>query len=206
MQRFTTFYIVRHGETTWNVEGLLQGHGDSPLTPEGELQALGLSKKFADVHFDHVFSSDLMRAKRTAELISIEKKLAVNTTHLLRERSFGKYEGRPREQFLTENKELIEQFEKLSEQEQLKFKYADDMESNEEAVTRFLRFLREAAVTYEGKTLLLVSHGGMMRVLLRHLGIKVITGKGTIANGAHIKLESDGIEFKIREMHGIKRE
>lgn len=194
------FYIVRHGETTWNVAKLLQGHQDSPLTDDGIIQVKELAQQFASVHFDHVFSSDLMRAKRTAELLTITKKLAINTTHLLRERSFGKYEGKPREVFQAENEELIKQYEALSQNEQWKFKYGDGMESSEEIVTRLLTFLRETAVTYEGKTILIVTHGGVLRTLLQHLG----QGKpGTINNTAYIKLQSDGTDFEILETQGI---
>lgn len=201
---FTTFYIVRHGETHWNVQKLLQGHGDSPLTESGKEQIQKRAQEFTNIHFDHVFSSDLLRAKHTAELLTIEKKLAINTTHLLRERSFGKYEGKPREVFQAENKELIEKYEALSSQEQRKFKYADDMESAEEIVLRLLIFLRETAVTYEGKTILLVTHGGAMRVLLEHLGQVVLEGRGTISNTAYVKLLSDGVEFEVKETNGIQ--
>lgn len=195
-----TFFIVRHGETTWNVAKLLQGHQDSPLTDKGVMQVKELAQQFATIHFDHVFSSDLMRAKRTAELLTIAKQLAINTTHLLRERSFGKYEGKPREMFQAENEELIKQYEALSQNEQWKFKYGDDMESSEEIVTRLLTFLRETAVTYEGKTILIVTHGGVLRTLLQHLG----QGKpGTINNTAYIKLQSDGTDFEILETQGI---
>lgn len=200
----TTFYIVRHGETEWNTKQLLQGHADSPLTKNGEEQVEKLAKRFAVLKFDYVFSSDLLRAKRTAELLTIEKKLAINTTQLLRERSFGKYEGKPREIFQAENKELIKKYESLSQAEQWKFKYAQDMESSEEIIGRLLTFLRETAVTYEGKNILVVTHGGTIRTLLKHLGSPL--GSGLIANTAYVKVESDGIEFTIKETQGISHE
>src|SRR5437868_2038959 len=103
----TTFYIMRHGETEWNVQKLMQGHEDSPLTAAGEAQIQERVQDFADVHFDQVFSSDLLRAQRTAELLTIERQLAINTTRLLRERTFGKYEGKTGEEFRAENKTLI---------------------------------------------------------------------------------------------------
>lgn len=90
---YATFYIVRHGETEWNAQGLMQGHLDSPLTSTGEEQARELAQTLLAIHFDHVFSSDLLRARRTAELLVIDRKFALNTTQLLRERTFGKYEG-----------------------------------------------------------------------------------------------------------------
>jgi broad specificity phosphatase PhoE len=200
----TTFYIVRHGETHWNVQKLLQGHADSPLTQAGREQAQALAAKFAPIQFDHVFSSDLLRAKHTAELLTIEKQLAINTTELLRERSFGKYEGKSREQFEAENRELVAKFEALSDAEKHTFKYAPDMSSDEEVVTRLITFLRETAVAYPDKTILAVTHGGVLRVLLKHLGKPVRWGRGTIKNTAYIILQSDGIEFDLKTSEGIE--
>jgi len=203
MNNPATFYIVRHGETEWNVKKLLQGHGDSPLTSAGREQIADLAKELSLIHFDHVFSSDLMRARQTAEILNIERKLAINTTHLLRERAFGKYEGEKREFFKEQNKQLAEKFETLSKEQKWKFKYADDMESNEEIITRLLVFLRETAVGYPNKNILVVSHGGTMRVLLTHLGYELIEGKGLIGNGAYIKLLSDGADFEVKELKRI---
>ena len=61
----TTIYIVRHGETKWNVKQLMQGHKDSPLTEKGIEQAEEIKKELKNIHFYRIFSSDLLRAKRT---------------------------------------------------------------------------------------------------------------------------------------------
>ncbi len=194
-------YLVRHGETIWNRQGKLQGHSDSDLTEEGIEKIKELAEELKEIHFDAVFSSDLLRAQRTAEIIAVERKLAVNTTHLLRERRFGKNEGKPRDVFVEENKELIKQFESLTEKEKWKFKYSEDNESSEEMATRLLRFLREVAVTYEEKTVLVVTHGGVLRVLFMHLGSPLAQDK--IGNGAYVKLLTDGVDFFIKEVRGI---
>ncbi|OGY37315.1 MAG: hypothetical protein A3E36_02475 [Candidatus Andersenbacteria bacterium RIFCSPHIGHO2_12_FULL_45_11b] len=203
MKNAATFYIVRHGQTQWNIEGRLQGHGDSPLTEQGVEDIQAVTGSLKHIEFDHVFSSDLLRAKRTAELLVIEKKLAINTTHLLRERSFGKFEGVLIEEFRNQNKELLEKQEKLSKEESWKFKLAEDMESNEEIIQRLLVFLREIAVTYPNKTMLIVTHAGVLRILLEHLGYDVNPAKGMVKNGAYIKLLSDGDEFEVEELSGI---
>src|SRR5260221_11136106 len=106
-RKYTTFYIVRHGQTVWNVEHKMQGHMDSPLTNEGLAQARVLAEQFAPISFDAVFSSDVLRAKRTAEIIAIDKKIVVQTTKLLRESSLGKHEGRRWEEFEDELRDLI---------------------------------------------------------------------------------------------------
>src|SRR3989338_5919677 len=94
MQNFCTIYLVRHGETEWNEKKIIQGHSDIPLNKKGELQAKELGQEFKGIHFDAVFSSNLIRAKRTAEIAVLEKKLAVVTTNALRERMFGRFEGK----------------------------------------------------------------------------------------------------------------
>ncbi|HFI0035271.1 TPA: histidine phosphatase family protein [Streptococcus suis] len=89
-------YFVRHGKTEWNLEGRFQGYsGDSALLPQAfeELELLG--KHLSDLPFDAIYSSDLQRAKITAEQIARANHhcQTVQTTPQLREWSFGKLEG-----------------------------------------------------------------------------------------------------------------
>lgn len=205
-KNLTTIYIVRHGQTEHNVLQLMQGHNDSPLTHLGEQQARSLAQEFKHIHFDEVFSSDLLRAKRTAELITLERKLAIKTTDALRERFYGKYEGRPYAEYNQALQELLLNYKDASDEVLFKLQIAGEVESKEEAVIRFITFLRELAVGYAGKTLLIVSHGGVMRYFLYKVGF--VTEKnlspGKIENGAYIKLESDGVDFFVKETKGIE--
>ena len=205
--RFTTLYIVRHGETVWNVKKLLQGHADSRLTKKGEIQARLVKDLLKDVRFDAVFSSDLTRSRKTAEIIALERKLAVQTTKLIRERSFGEYEGKHYTVFAQELKHLLAKFEKLTDSQKYKFKYTQSMESDAELVGRFITFLREIAVAYSGKTLLVVSHGGMMRALLIHLGYGNYRSlyPGVVKNTSYFVLETDGVEFKVTQTFNIEK-
>lgn len=196
---YCTLYIVRHGQTDWNAQGLIQGETDVPLNKEGVNQAKDLAKNLQKIKFDAIFSSDLVRAKKTAEIIAFERKMAVATTKLLRERRYGKFEGQPYQ--------LMRQFhntwEKLSKQERISLRPDEESETDEEAVSRFIIFLREVAALYSGKTVLIVAHGGLMRALLNHLSDKTYL-TGAIANSAYIKLESDGVDFFIKDLQGIK--
>lgn len=197
----TTFYIVRHGQTTWNVEGLMQGHTDSPLTEKGEQQAKETAEKLKHINFDLIFSSDLLRAKRTAEIISLERQLAVETTDLLRERSFGIYEGQPYEAVHVYD-ELLE---KLGEDERHTFSQ-NGVEDEASFIGRILTFFRETAVTHPGKNILVVSHGGVIRSLLLHLGIaawKAGASNIIVKNASYMKLLSDGVNFEVKELEGI---
>lgn len=201
MPQYCTFYIVRHGETEWNIQGLIQGHADSPLTKVGISQAKDLAKELTHVHFDKVYASDLLRAKRTAEIIALERKVLIETADKLRERKFGSYEGKPVGQLWA----LDTLTERLGHEELFRYKIEDEAESDEEIATRLIIFLREVAVGNPGKTILIVSHGGTMRAFLIHLGVMsyAIPAKGSVGNLAYAKVLSDGIDFIVKETKGI---
>lgn len=186
---------------------LVQGQGDSALTEEGIRQAKGLADELRHIKFDAIFSSDLLRARRTAAIIALERQLAVTTNHLIREQSFGRWEGKARAVFREENKQAFEKLSSLPDSGRWKYKIARDVESNDEVVSRAITFLREIAVTYIGKIILVVSHGALMRNLLVHFGFGTfdeMTGN-TIGNAAYIKLRSDGVDFFIEETKGISK-
>ncbi|XP_069824592.1 fructose-2,6-bisphosphatase TIGAR [Dendropsophus ebraccatus] len=92
--------IVRHGETRYNKEKLLQGQGvDEPLSEIGFMQAEAAGRFLSDVRFTHVFSSDLIRAKQTACTIMKNNKpseeIKIKYDARLRERKYGIAEGQP---------------------------------------------------------------------------------------------------------------
>ncbi|OGK35369.1 hypothetical protein A3F59_06185 [Candidatus Roizmanbacteria bacterium RIFCSPHIGHO2_12_FULL_38_13] len=196
--KLTKIYLVRHGETDWNVQNLLQGQTDIHLNKKGIKQSQEFAKKVKKVKFDAVFSSDLVRARRTAEIITLDRKLAIETRKVLRERFFGKYEGMPRREFY----KLFTNWEKLSEKEKFRFKLSEDIESEEEAAIRLITFLREVAVGYAGMTILIVAHGGLMKALLIHLGYATAEKPVRMKNNGFILLESDGVDFFIKEVNG----
>ncbi len=198
MNNPATFYIVRHSETDWNVKHLMQGHSDSQLTSKGVKDSEKLAKKLKPIKFDLIFSSDLSRARRTAEAISLDRDIAIKTTELIRERRYGEFEGKHNSEYEVVNEAL----DKLSEEQRYTYKHSPGIESDEEVVTRFLTFIREVAVANPGKTILAVSHGGIMRAFMKKLGLKN-TIRGGVRNNAYIKLETDGVEFEIKETSGI---
>lgn len=99
----TDLYLVRHGQTELNVQNILQGWHDSPLTARGHEQALATHAAFeaCGVAFDHVYSSPLGRARRTAELIA-GKGRSIELVDDLREWHLGSLEG-------TSNREMPSQ-------------------------------------------------------------------------------------------------
>ncbi|MBB6099625.1 broad specificity phosphatase PhoE [Deinobacterium chartae] len=84
--------LVRHGITEWNRLGRWQGHTDTELSPEGERQARQLGRRWQGRRFDRVYSSDLRRAHRTAELALPDAEIILEPR--LREVSFGEFDGK----------------------------------------------------------------------------------------------------------------
>lgn len=209
----TTFYIVRHGESEANA------HFDSfrkvmkdrvlgaELTELGIQQAKDLAERFKDIHFDYIFASEKIRTQKTAEILAQERKVAVLTTEVINERDMGSLSGKTDEELRAELNELFEKFDKLDEEEKFQFKFADDMESNEEAATRLITFLRETAIAYPEKIILVVCHSAIMRSLLTKLGFATYSQlpPGSVENTGYVILEVDGVDFFIKETEGINK-
>lgn len=204
----TKIYIARHGEAEHNV--LVEASKtyepslgySAKLTKKGVLQAKDLANKLQDIYFDAIFSSDMARAKQTAEIVAIEKNIAVKTSQAIRERNFGSSEGK----WHLIKKKVLEELDKLDEE--LKMHYVfDDEETNEQAVSRLITFVRETAIAYSGKTILIVCHGAIMRMFLIKLGFARFDEmpSGSIANTGYFVLESDGVDFFVKETYEINK-
>lgn len=86
-------YLVRHGRTAWNTEQRAQGHADIELDSLGEQQAQGVAEALRKIKAGHIVASDLKRCVATANPIAEAMGLTLETTAILRERSFGELEG-----------------------------------------------------------------------------------------------------------------
>lgn len=86
-------YLVRHGETVWNVEKRLQGWKDSPLTENGLRNAERLAERLDGTRIDRIFSSDQKRALTTAQIIAKDRSIPIEILSSLRELNFGSWEG-----------------------------------------------------------------------------------------------------------------
>jgi broad specificity phosphatase PhoE len=200
-----TFYITRHGETVWNTQKRMQGHQDSPLTENGISQAKQVGTLLKKVPFAHAFSSDLLRAKRTAEIICADHDLVVKTSQLLREAQLGPFEGKKLSYFQEQLRDAIAHRESLAQEEKMKYKIHQEIESYEESATRMITFLREMALAYAGESVLVVSHAGIIRSTLVKMGFASDEElpHGSIKNTGYAIVESDGLDFFVTETHGI---
>ena len=150
---------MRHGETLWNREGRLLGWTDLPLTPEGEAQARALKGLLPPLP---AFSSDLVRARRTAELAGFRPQ----ATRALREIHFGALEGALWEALEPAYKEALLRFQGF---------HPPGGESLEDFQERFFRFLEGLKAPA-----LLFTHGGVVRAALRALGEDGLVPPGSV--------------------------
>lgn len=158
MALLTTIGLVRHGITDWNIQGIAQGSSDVPLNETGRQQAELLANRLAaEENWDVIISSDLSRAKETAEIIG--QKLHLPVSHFdtrLRERSGGKIEG-------TTEKERLEKWGTDWRELDL------SMENLDEATERGLGCLEDVLENFNGQRVLLVSHGALIGLILQKL-------------------------------------
>jgi uncharacterized phosphatase len=149
----TRIILARHGETDWNLEYRYQGHSDTPLNEMGRSQARELAEQLAGEPIAAVYSSDLVRAHEPARILAGRLGLGVTAVPGLRERSFGSWEG-------LRHEEVVHRFPGSRE--------SPDAESREEMLRRVLEALRAIAAAHAGETVLVVSHGGPIRAVLRY--------------------------------------
>jgi alpha-ribazole phosphatase/probable phosphoglycerate mutase len=100
-------FLIRHGQTIWNHERRCQGFSDIPLNDEGEDQAAVLSRVLSSYPLDAVYCSDLVRSRRTAEIIASPHNISVRVDVRLRELNQGELEGSSLENLLSDHQELL---------------------------------------------------------------------------------------------------
>ena len=206
-ENYCTLYLVRHGETEWNVLKINQGQSESILTELGIKQAEEAGEKLKHINFDAIFSSDLSRTYKTAEIMRLDREIIIQTSKLLRERSHGRFEGQHSSVFKNTLKDKIEEREKLEGDKYHSFRLAHDVETDEEVVNRFMLQLREIAVAYPNKNVLVVTHAGCVKNFLIKMDYvkRKELKEGSFKNGGYIKLLSDGVDFFIKEVEGIAK-
>lgn len=146
-------YVVRHGQTDWNINGKIQGQKDIELNDTGILQARSSKEEFNKLDVDLIMCSPLKRARRTAEIINQDKKLEIIYREELIERGLGDLEGKDCE----------------TEEEDIYNYYINDTKMNVEPVVelcnRINRLFNEIKTKYSTNTIMLVTHSGTARAI-----------------------------------------
>lgn len=158
----TRVLAIRHGETAWNVDTRIQGHLDIGLNETGRWQAARLAEALADDGLTAVYSSDLSRAHETASAVAARAGLDVRSDIGLRERAFGRFEGRTFAQIALDWPDQSERWRKRDP--------AFAPEGGESLETFYARCVGAAerlAAAHPGETIAVVAHGGVLDCLYR---------------------------------------
>jgi broad specificity phosphatase PhoE len=154
----TTLLLARHGESDWNHSKRWQGFADRPLTDLGRRQAAELARHLEDTELDAVYSSDLQRARETAEIVAQTKGLRVETTTELREVDVGSWSGLTRADAEARYPEHYARWLQGGEG-------WEDGETYDQLGERVVRAIRRIAKIHEGERILVVAHGGTIRAI-----------------------------------------
>ena len=146
-------YISRHGQTPWNVEDLICGRTDVPLTEVGQQQALRLAESALDKGIDVILCSPMLRARQTAQAVSDAIGVPIQIDERLIEMDFGTFEGTCR---------VGEDFQWIRAQMSTRFPGG---ESGFDVAYRVYSLLYEIKEKYADKTVLLVCHNCVSRAV-----------------------------------------
>lgn len=157
--------LTRHGQTDWNVEGKIQGKTDIELNETGIKQAEAIREKLLNEKIDVIISSPLKRARKTAEIIGIQRNIPIIIDSEIEERCFGEFEGKKVKEI---NLDGIWDY-KLNKQ-------CEGLECIQNLFRRIEKFLEKLKQKYDNKTVLLVTHKGVVvpiRVILEGISYEM---------------------------------
>lgn len=190
----TTLYLIRHGVTDWNIQGRLQGHSDIPLNELGVKQAEALARRLKDEAWSAVWSSDLLRARQTAEPLLRYTGLSLRIDPQLRERNLGPLEGLTLE-------EVRRRFPGYP---------ASDVpmpgvESRAQLRERAMAAVIRLAESHPGQRLLVVSHGAWINSVLSVVsGGELGSGKTRLANTSVNVLVWNGRDWELEVVNDTR--
>ncbi|MCH4249706.1 MAG: histidine phosphatase family protein [Microbacteriaceae bacterium] len=208
-----TLYLVRHGQTIFNIYDKMQGWGNSPLTEQGQAQAQAVGERLADTRFAAAYCSDTTRAQQTAQAILDANRAgapaAPISSPFFREEFYGSFEGTftPAAWFAAGAPEGLTSFAEIVERHSIGaakdlLKAADpfhDAESNAEywaRVDQGFDLIRANTALRDGDTVLVISHGNTLLSLMERYGqgrydLTVRPGNGSVTR---LRLTDDTIE------------
>jgi probable phosphoglycerate mutase len=194
----TTFGLLRHGQTEWNIEKKIQGSGDSPLTEEGRQQTaewIGILKEY---RWDRILASDQGRVRETVAILNRGLNLPTTYDSRLREQNWGNWEGLTipsiRKNYKAELARRVAMGWNFS---------APGGESRHTVKERVLAALIEAAESRPGQRILVVCHQGVIKSALYHItGRDFLPGEDPLMhhNRLHI-ISCDGNSFSTVQLN-----
>ena len=157
----TSVYLVRHGQTAWNKEEIFRGRTDVPLDETGLRQAELVGQYFKGMKIHGIFASSLSRAWQTAEKVAEFHDLKVQPLEGILDMSFGNWEGRPHQEIREIDRKTYRQWVETPHLVRL-----PGGESLDDVRVRAMAAIEEVIRTHAGKTLILVTHRVVNKVLI----------------------------------------
>lgn len=186
----TTFYLVRHGESEGNAARIFTGQTDSPLTARGREQAEAVADELAKVNFDRIVSSDLSRTRDTAEVIAKRRGMLVEVMPELREIDVGDRTGK-----------TFDETRGLPSWNDDGFVSWPRGETLDQVLARTLGAIERLVRESPGKTVLVVGHGGVNRILLSHfLGLLPRLDRSPAGNTSISVVHTDGKTHTVERL------
>lgn len=157
----TTLYLLRHGETDWNKKSIFQGQTDIKLNETGLKRAQKNAEFFKKINISTIYSSDLKRAEKTASFTAEAKNLILKKEPELREIAFGRWEGLDYQEIQNKYPQEFAAWQKDPEKNP-----PAGGESLVEFKKRINNFFKKVIAKNQGKKILVVTHGGVIKVYL----------------------------------------
>lgn len=179
----TRICLVRHGETAWNAERRIQGQTDVPLAPAGVAQARAAARHLGGVPFAALYTSDLLRARQTADCLAARLDQAPRCRPEFRERRYGCFEGRTYDEASTLYPEVYAAFLRRDPGHA----FPEGGESLRQLHDRVVAGLQALAAAHSGETIALVTHGGVLDIVNRFVrGLPLETARDFLIPNAGI--------------------
>lgn len=157
-------YLVRHGETTWNLEGKTQGIKDSQLSKNGLLQAEALGRRLSNENIEIIYSSSLKRARRTSEIIAGILGIPCQFNHQLIEMNFGLWEGLTIEEIGKNYPTELRRWRETPHEANI-----PEGESIINAQKRIVSYINGVILSSKENNILVVSHSTVIKLYLLHI-------------------------------------
>lgn len=201
----TEVLLIRHGETDWNKENRLQGYLDIPLNAEGQRQAQALSLCLAKIKLDAVFSSDLQRARDTAQPLAAAHGLRLDVHADLRERCYGVMEGLRRSEVAERYPQAFAALD--SREPDVRYPPGVNVaETLNEFSARAIGAMRRILTNTEHRRIAIVSHGGLLDCIYRHAESMAMGEKRRfdILNASINRLIWNGVQMKLVDWGDVR--
>jgi len=157
----TSIYLVRHGQTAWNKEEIFRGRTDIPLDETGLKQAELVGQYFKAMEIHGIFSSSLSRAWQTAQKVAEFHDLKVQSLQGILDMSFGNWEGHPHQEIRESDNKTYRQWVETPHLVRL-----PGGESLDDVKARAMAAMEEVIRNHPGKTLVLVTHRVVNKILI----------------------------------------